>query len=428
MSSKSFESREEALPFLSRFLTENLEKIQKITFSKPVCQTILRAQAKPIRISGEVVWQVETFTSDQKALHTNLPLQEAVDRLVRDGLFQFLQVNIVFTLGNAEWKISNKGKVIFLSHLSSQAEKATVASHNQEKQYLLNAKEHPEFLHLLDVCDEKGRVYDRKSAKYKQINRFLELLDDIYPKLPSEGKLTVCDLCCGKSYLTFAVYYYLTALKNREVSLYGVDLKADVMAYCQSVAEKLNWKGITFLCQDILTFKPQDQVDLVVSLHACDTATDIVLAYAIQTKAKVILSTPCCHHEVFHQLSGAGCRTTHPPLSSKPIQKEKAVAGEFDFLTKHSILKQKFCDALTDSLRALRLEAEGYRVEALELIDPEETPKNVMLRAVYTGRKNGAALLQYREAVSRFGLHPTLDDLLNRASGESEKASSRMKK
>lgn len=218
----------------------------------------------------------------------------------------------------------------------------------------------------------------------------MELLDDVYDKLPGEGPLTVCDLCCGKSYLTFAVYFYLTKVRGREVQLYGVDLKSDVIEYCRSVAERLDCSGMHFLCQDVLTFDPGVPVDLVISLHACDTATDVVLAYAVKKRAKLILSTPCCHHETFHQL---GQNPLHP-------------------LMKHSILKQKFADALTDSLRALYLEAEGYHTEALELIDPEETPKNVMIRAYRTGKINFFARREYEETVKMFGLDPTLRRLM----------------
>ena len=222
----------------------------------------------------------------------------------------------------------------------------------------------------------------------------MELLDNVYGKLPADGELTVCDLCCGKSYLTFAVYYYLTALKSRRVKMYGVDLKQDVIEYCSSLAEKLGCEGLSFLCMDIMKFSAEKDPDLVVSLHACDTATDVVLAYAVKNRAGLILSTPCCHHQMFHEMKSEG----------------------LGFLEKHSILKQKFCDAATDSLRALRLEAEGYDVEALELIDPEETPKNVMIRASRSKKiapgKRERAMQEYNKACALLGICPALDKLL----------------
>ncbi len=173
--------------------------------------------------------------------------------------------------------------------------------------------------------------------------------------------------------------------------MYGVDLKSDVISYCADAAEKLGLGDLHFICGDIADFDPMADVDLVISLHACDIATDIVLAYAVKHKAKLILSTPCCHHEMFHQLGDT-------PLS--PIMK-------------HSILKQKFADALTDSMRTLMLEARGYKAEAIELIDPDETPKNVMIRAVYTGRESKEAAEEYRKTAEFFGVNPMLEKLLS---------------
>ncbi|MBQ3063235.1 MAG: SAM-dependent methyltransferase, partial [Clostridia bacterium] len=207
--------------------------------------------------------------------------------------------------------------------------------------------------------DENGRVYDKKGAKFRQINRFLELIRDTLPHLPKE-EIVIADLCCGKSYLSFAVYHYFANILGYRVQMTGVDLKPDVIAYCNEVAKKLDMTGLSFLCGDIAEFEAEQHPDLVVSLHACDTATDLVLEKAMTWKAKVILSTPCCHHELNHTLR---C----PALS---------------FVAEHAMLRQKLCDAATDALRLKLLEANGYRVAALELIDPDDTPKNIMLRAL----------------------------------------------
>ena len=206
------------------------------------------------------------------------------------------------------------------------------------------------------------------------------------------------DLCCGKSYLTFAVWHYLTSVKGREVEMHGVDLKPDVIAFCSGLAERLGCAGLDFACQDVGKLKIEGRPALVVSLHACDTATDLVLAAAIRSQARVILSTPCCHHEMMRQLNA-------PSLA----------------FIRHSMLKQKLCDAATDSLRALRLEAEGYETEALELVDPEETPKNIMLRAVYRRpdeEKRRALLAEYDRAAKLLGCDPTLRRLLDNPDSE----------
>ena len=210
---------------------------------------------------------------------------------------------------------------------------------------------------LLGISDANGRIYDKKQLKFRQINRFVEMIRDVESNLP-KNEITICDLCCGKSYLSFAVYHYFANVLGYRVSMTGVDLKPDVVEYCSDVAKKLGFDGLRFVCGDINDFVADKSPDLVVSLHACDTATDIVLDKAMKWEAKVILSTPCCHHELNHTLKCA-------PLS---------------FIAEHSMLRQKFCDAATDALRLKLLEANGYRTAALELV--EDAPKNIMLRAV----------------------------------------------
>ncbi len=341
-------------------LAQNAASVQKIVFSKPADPLLVKAEAMPILLRGQQVMQITRYGADGKALHENLPLDE-LSAKVEALAPAFGQINVMAAGGQMQARNTKKGKWIVTGKIATDATAPiAVAAHNKEKHYLIDAAEHTDFLSRLGVCDKDGRVFDKKRAKYRQINRFVELLNDVYGKLPREGKLTVCDLCCGKSYLTFAVYYYLTAVKGREVHLYGVDRKADVIAYCKETAAALGCEGLEFLAMDIMEFDPGTAIDLVISLHACDIATDIVLAYAIKKRVRVILSTPCCHHELFHSVK----------------------SREADFILRHSILGQKFCDAATDATRLLHLEAAGYRAEAVELIDPEETPKNVMLRAV----------------------------------------------
>ena len=214
-------------------------------------------------------------------------------------------------------------------------------------------------MQALGVSDRNGRIHDKKQPKFRQINRFLELIADVRTALP-KGRIRILDLCCGKSYLSFAVYHYFANVLGQTVSMTGVDLKADVIEYCNEVAEKLGFTGLEFLCGDVGAYQTEDRPDLVISLHACDTATDLVLGKALDFGAKVILSTPCCHHELNHTLN---CST-------------------LGFIAQHSMLRQKLCDAATDALRLKWLEANGYEVCALELIDPDDTPKNVMLRAI----------------------------------------------
>lgn len=337
--------------------------LKKVTLSKPRDKAILRTVLSVKTIGDRRVFQAETFLADNKATHKNVPLDD-LDALLSltDG---YDQVNVITTAGDCERKRSKSGTETLLGTRKlttalSATEVETVPDqrNDHEKSYILNGSE--PFLKLLGVSDKNGRVYDKKRAKFRQINRFLEHIRDITKHLPQEGPLYVCDLCCGKSYLSFAAYHYLRVVLGREVVMRGVDLKPDVIEYCNGVCEMLGFNTLQFICGDIGAYDPEFSPALVISLHACDTATDLVLENAVRWGAKVILSTPCCHHELNHTIN---C----PALA---------------FVTQHSMLRQKLCDAATDALRLKLLEANGYAVDALELIDPEETPKNIMLRAV----------------------------------------------
>ena len=315
------------------------------------------------RVGGKTVLQAETLRADNKALHENVAIND-VERLGEIASC-WAQINLLTTLGDCELRSSKKGKVTLLGGdkllralQQNDAPCAKIESNNREKNYILSGNE--PFLKLLEVSDESGRVRDKRQSKFRQINRFLELIRDCVGHLPATGTLRICDLCCGKSYLSFAAYHYFTNVLGRDVKMTGVDLKADVVAYCNEVAEKLGFDGLEFLCGDVNKYTCDEHVHLVISLHACDIATDFVLNKATEWQADVILSTPCCHHEMNHTLD---CEA-------------------LSFIAKHSMLRQKLCDAATDALRLARLEACGYSVCALELIDPEETPKNIMLRAL----------------------------------------------
>ncbi len=337
--------------------------LKKAVFSKPADPASVKCTLTLRQVGGKTVLQAETLRADNKALHENMALNDAVR--LGEIAPAWAQINLITTLGDCELRSSKKGKVTLIgsdklarSLAQNDTPSAKIESNNREKKYILSGDE--PFLKLLDVSDESGRVRDKKQSKFRQINRFLELIRDCIGHLPGEGTLRICDLCCGKSYLSFAVYHYFAVVLGRDVKMTGVDLKPDVVAYCNEVAKKLNFNGLEFLCGDVNKYECNEHVHLVISLHACDIATDFVLSKATEWQADVILSTPCCHHEMNHTLN---CET-------------------LSFIAKHSMLRQKLCDAATDALRLARLEACGYTVCALELIDPEETPKNVMLRAI----------------------------------------------
>ena len=337
--------------------------LKKAVLSKPADAANVKCTLTLRLVGGKTVLQAETLCADNKALHENIAPND-VNRLC-EVASAWAQINLFTTLGDCELRSSKKGKVTLIGGdklaralEENDAPSAKIESNNREKKYILSGNE--PFLKLLDVSDESGRVRDKKQSKFRQINRFLELIRDCLSHLPSEGTLRICDLCCGKSYLSFAAYHYFTVVLGRDVKMTGVDLKPDVVAYCNEVAKKLGFGGLEFLCGDVNKYTCNEHVHLVISLHACDIATDFVLNKATEWQADVILSTPCCHHEMNHTIN---CEA-------------------LSFIAQHSMLRQKLCDAATDALRLKRLEACGYTVCALELIDPEETPKNIMLRAL----------------------------------------------
>ncbi len=340
--------------------------LKKAVFSKPHEKSVVRMVATLRIIGKKQMLQAEYFMSDNKAIHKNIAFFELYDALLQI-IPAFSQVNVITTAGDCELKRSKSGKTTLigtnklLSAINNATEKVEVSGNDRKKERILSGGE--PFLVLLGVSDENGRIYDKKRSKFNQINRFLEMIRDVEENLPQD-EINICDLCCGKSYLSFAAYHYFANVKKMKVTMYGADLKSDVIEYCSDVAKKLSFDGLSFVCANINNFTPEWKngrgVDLVISLHACDTATDIVIEKAIEWRSKVILSTPCCHHELNHTLN---C----PALS---------------FIADYSMLKQKLCDAATDALRLKLLEANGYSADALELIDPEETPKNIMLRAI----------------------------------------------
>ena len=364
--------------------------LKKMVFSRPIAgdnAEILRIVGTLRVIGGAPALQLESFHRDNKAKHENLPLNSEGEARLAARIVEFGQITLLTTAGDAEYKQNKKGNAVVLGGdklarklSAAPAEKVEISGNDKDKNRILTGAE--PFLRHLGVADENGRVYDKKRAKFRQINRFLELIRDVLPHLPKK-EIRICDLCCGKSYLSFAVYHYFSNVLGMRVSMTGVDLKSDVVEYCNEVAKALHFDGLEFICGDVGRYDCEQKPQLVISLHACDIATDLVLDRALAFGARVILATPCCHHELNHTLN---CK-------------------ELSFIAEHSMLRQKLCDAATDALRLKLLEANGFDVAALELIDPDETPKNIMLRAIYNEKKpqtaREKARLEY-ESAKRF--------------------------
>ena len=347
-------------------LSAKRRALKKAVFSKPSDKSIVKAVITLRNIGSQNLLQAEYFHSDNKATHKNIAIDDSEAQL-SEMISAFSQINLICAVGSCEFRRSKSGNCVIIGEdklrrelASESVETVEVQKNNVQKKRILDGSE--PFLKLLGISDANGRIYDKKQLKFRQINRFVEMIRDVQGHLP-KNEIAICDLCCGKSYLSFAVYHYFANVLNYKVSMVGVDLKSDVVEYCNSVSDKLGFSGLHFVCMDINDFKTERAPDLVVSLHACDTATDIVLDKAIKWNAKVILSTPCCHHELNHTLN---CKA-------------------LSFIAEHSMLRQKFCDAATDALRLKLLEAHGYKTASLELV--EDAPKNIMLRAL---KINGA--------------------------------------
>ena len=346
-------------------LAYKTETLKKLVFSQKTAGEINKVSARLCSHRHGKVLALEFSLPGNTVSQKNISEENLTDELFK--IFEnFKQANLITTLGDAEYKISKSGKEVLLGadallrKLSGEKPNfvSAIEELDKRKNYILTGDE--DFLKTLGISDKTGRVHDKKQGKFRQINRFLEHIEDIYDKLPKDRKLIIYDLCCGKSYLSFAVYYYLTKKKNREVSLLGIDLKRDVIDWCSSLAKALSWDGMTFVYDDIRNTPKSVTPDMVISLHACDIATDIVIDTAIKLHAEVILSTPCCHRYL----------------------NDKIKASELSFVTEHPHLKNKLCEAITDALRIARLRSFGYKVSALELTDPENTPKNTLIRAV----------------------------------------------
>ena len=347
---------------------------KKIVFSKCADKETLRATMTLFEKNNDVFLQIEYQRKDGKALHKNYSPDDDIHEVIET----FSQINIIGDGAEAEYRKSKSGSETiigekkFATAVESYGKRIELKTHNRAKSYVFDGSE--PFLFELGVADKNGRVYDKKQAKFRQINRFIEHIAEIYKYLPSDSELNVLDLCCGKSYLSFAVYHYLTVTMNRKVNMVGIDLKKDVIEFCNHTSENLGYTNLKFYACNIDDYEYRMPVHLVVSLHACDIATDIVLTKAIALDAKVILSTPCCQKELLQNLS----------------------TDAFAFITKYPMLKKKLCDAITDALRLERLSAYGYDATALELTDPDDTPKNLLLRAIKKGTTNKNAELQYK--------------------------------
>lgn len=374
---------------LTRLLQENLNKefVSAVLSAPRDKNGVSKVKVRPLLKRGELIFQLESFRGNQ-AFHENLSMDEA-----RERIMQYMENMKQMQFETSHWKytvlVSKKGKVTVRKNPQKNLSVSADLSHNRKKRYILEEGVYVPFLKDLGVMTEEGRIVRSRFDKFRQINRFLEFVEDILPRLDRGRELTILDFGCGKSYLTFALYYYLHELKEYDIRIIGLDLKKDVISRCNMLSGLYGYDKLTFLEGDIADYTGVSEVDMVVTLHACDTATDYALSKAVGWNAKVILSVPCCQHELNGQMEND---------ILKPV-------------LKHGLLKERFSALVTDALRAEYLELKGYDVQVLEFIDMEHTPKNILIRAIYTG-KEGKNTQRIKNCEQFLHVSPTLGKLL----------------
>ena len=413
---------EEIIQFLAGIL--NREFIRAVFSNPRVKDNVVKAKLRPMEQKGELLFQLESFTKTQ-AFHKNLIVEETKDELAK-LLEEFRQVQVETVSEDITVLISKKGKATIKRKRKKVQAKAADLSHNRKKKYILEEGIAVPFLQDLGVMTQDGKIVRTKMDKFRQINRFLEFVEDILPQLDKDRELTLLDFGCGKSYLTFAMYYYLHELKGYDIRIIGLDLKTDVILHCNELAKKYGYEKLSFLVGDIADYEGVDQVDMVVTLHACDTATDFALAKAVGWNAKVILSVPCCQHEVNKQfekqqnLKSGKMKTKTEVLETLEVPSnqlsvvEEVLAPIMDY----GLLRERFAALVTDGLRAKRLESEGYETQVLEFIDMEHTPKNILLRAVKKGSPAAKSGKEAEDCENFLKIQPTLGMLLAEQKGD----------
>ncbi len=374
------------------------ERLNQLVLSNPAEKDHLqKVKVRPMLIRGALVFQAEEFTKTQ-AFHKNLGAQELKSYLSDMLSGTFKQAEVLSELGSATVLVSKKGTMTVKTRKNPPVKMQageTKLQHNRQKRYVIPEGHPVPFLVDLGVQTQDGRIVKSRYDKFRQINRFLEFIEDILPKLDKTRENVIIDFGCGKSYLTFAMYYYLHEMKGYPIRIIGLDLKKDVISHCGKLAEHYGYDNLKFYHGDIASYEGVDHVDMVVTLHACDTATDYALEKAVRWGAKVILSVPCCQHELNKQMKND---LMEPVLH-------------------YGLIKERMAALYTDALRAELLEQQGYRTQILEFIDMEHTPKNILLRAVYEGKPkhNEKEIQQILEFLQ---IEPTLYQILGKDKNE----------
>ena len=325
---------------------------------------------KPISSNDKIIYQLEKFT-DKQAFHENINESDIVSRMM-ELANQYKNANIFTVDADYQVLVSKKGSMRIVK--LSPTKTMSIGTHNKVKKYIIPENEPCDFLIELGVMNKDGKVLAKKYDKFKQINKFLEIVDDAVENTDLKSDYKIIDFGCGKAYLTFALYYYFYKIKKVNVQIVGLDLKTEVINFCNDVAEKLNYTYLKFENGDIKDYNTNLEIDMVVTLHACDNATDAALVKAIKWNTDIILSVPCCQHEFFDKIEN----------------------NNLEPMLKHGLIKKRLSSLVTDSFRSLFLETKGYKVQLVEFVDMEHTPKNILIRAVKS-KVREEAIKEYKD-------------------------------
>lgn len=377
------------MSILRQELESVLPELVKAVFSQPADSTAdAKITVRPVMLKGRTVYQAERFRGN-KAYHENLDGEGFLRLLDRELDGRYRQVLLATQSENIQYVLKNNGSYRRSGRAAVQRPGGT-QSHDRAREYILKEGENIPALVDLGVFTQDFRVVRAKYDKYKQINRFVELIDNEFRRMDGD-EITILDFGCGKSYLTFILYYYFAVKKGVRATIIGYDLKADVVERCNAIAEKYGYDRLRFHVADVTRdVLYGEHVDMLVTLHACDTATDYALDYAIKHGVKHIFSVPCCQHEINSQIKKG---------------------GELDIFLRHGIIKERMSALLTDSIRACVLEDMGYSVDLIEFIDFEHSPKNIMIRAVRDRGRGTANIERAKALADRYGFRQTLLEL-----------------
>jgi SAM-dependent methyltransferase len=372
---------------------EFLEIIKKLVGNDEIISAVIsnkinkekdykKIDLKPFLKDGEIYYQI-AYVYDKKTIHENIDKSSFIEKT--SILFSDFKQMIVFSTNSDYQFLRNKKGIKVLKNKPSK--KKYNLLHNRKKKYVIPEGKPCNFLEILGLMDKNGNVYKNKYDKFKQINKYLEFIRDVESELRVKKKVRIVDFGSGKAYLTFALYYYITEIMGLEAEITGIDLKEDVVKFCNQTSKELGYKNLKFLSGDIRTFNQFENIDMIVALHACDIATDMAIAQGIKWKSRIIMVVPCCQHELFNQIEN---KIMMPIL-------------------KHGILKERFASIVTDAARGVLLESEGYLVQFAEFVNIENTPKNILIRAVYRDKENKEIYEEYFKFKKALNINPYLE-------------------